>query len=220
MNPIIRGDFNMNSKVSIIVPIFNVENRLYKCIDSIIAQTYKNLEIILVDDGSSDSCPSICDKYNKEDNRVVVIHKQNGGLSSARNVGLDIATGDYICFVDGDDYINPNMIETLVYTAIKEAADIVHCDFECVDQEGNILDIAKRGYDKICSFNAYETICGYVKDYKVKVVSWNKLYNRHLFDNLRFDEGYVYEDELIFPKLISKSKKNIILNEKLYYSLV
>ncbi|CUQ11676.1 Hyaluronan synthase [Turicibacter sanguinis] len=207
----------MNRKVSIIVPIYNVEKRIHKCIESIINQTYGNLEIILVNDGSSDNCPFICNMYEIKDDRVTVIHKQNGGLSSARNAGLNIATGDYICFIDGDDYINSNMIEILVNHAIKENADIVHCDFECIDEEGKVLHIKNRGYNNKKYFDGYETICGYVKKYKVKVVAWNKLYKRELFDNLRFDEGYVYEDELIFPKLISRSKRNIILNKKLYY---
>ena len=113
-----------NNLISIIVPIYNVEKYLKKCIDSIINQTYKNLEIILVDDGSPDNCGKICDEYAKKDNRIKVIHKENGGVSSARNVGVENATGEYIGFVDSDDYIEKDMYEVLINNLKKENADI------------------------------------------------------------------------------------------------
>ena len=109
----------MSDKISVIVPVYNVENYLRRCVDSIINQTYKNLEIILVDDGSPDNCPVICDEYAQKDSRIKVIHKENGGLSSARNCGMDMATGEYIGFVDGDDWIESDMYKFLIENAEK-----------------------------------------------------------------------------------------------------
>ena len=115
------------SLISVIVPIYNVEKYLDRCVDSIINQTYKNLEIILVDDGSPDNCLAICDSWAEKDRRIKVIHKENGGVSSARNSALDIASGDYIGFVDSDDWIEPDMYEILIKNAKKYDADISRC---------------------------------------------------------------------------------------------
>ena len=118
--------------ISVIVPVYNIEGYLGKCIDSIIAQTYKDLEIILVDDGSSDHCGAICDKYAKKDNRIKVIHKPNGGLSDARNHGIEAATGSYLGFVDGDDYIEPQMYEKLHNALVENDAEMSICSFRYV----------------------------------------------------------------------------------------
>ena len=119
-------------KISIIVPIYNIEKYLPRCLDSILAQTYKNLEVILVDDGSVDNSGMIADKYARNDQRINVIHQVNKGVSAARNAGLDLATGDYIGFVDGDDYIEKDMYERLLFNAIKYKADISHCGYQMV----------------------------------------------------------------------------------------
>lgn len=204
-------------KVSIIVPIYNVEKYLERCIDSIINQTYKNLEIILIDDGSTDKCRNICENYKEKDSRIIVDHKENGGLSTARNRGLDISTGKYILFVDSDDYICDTMIEELLKLLLKYNADIAHCNFKIVDEFGNNMnDKHKDLYDENL-MNSYETIYSYIVDYRVKVMAWNKLYRRELFDYIRFKDGYVYEDEIIFPEIISKSELNITTNKKLYF---
>ena len=118
----------MKSLVSVIVPIYKVEKYLNKCVDSIINQSYKNLEIILVDDGSPDKCGEICDKYAEKDSRVKVIHKENGGLSDARNAGIDIAKGDYLLFVDSDDWITSNICEVLIKNANDNLSDIIACN--------------------------------------------------------------------------------------------
>ena len=120
----------MEQLVSIIVPIYNVEKYIKECIDSIINQTYKNLEIILVDDGSPDCCPKICDEYSKKDKRIKVIHKENGGLSSARNAGLDVAKGEYVSFIDSDDVVDEKFIETLYNLCIENNCDISECNFQ------------------------------------------------------------------------------------------
>ena len=131
----------MKSLVSVIVPIYKVEKYLNKCVDSIINQSYKNLEIILVDDGSPDKCGEICDKYAEKDSRVKVIHKENGGLSDARNAGIDIAKGDYLLFVDSDDWITSNICEVLIKNANDNLSDIIACNqYESFD----------GGFHKIC----------------------------------------------------------------------
>ena len=133
----------MSEKISVIVPIYKTEQFLSKCIDSIINQTYKNLEIILVDDGSPDNCPKICDEYAKRDNRIKVIHKENGGLSSARNAGIEIATGDFSAFVDSDDWIDSDMYESLVKLSDEYNADIAECGYRFIRPwkvENKILD--------------------------------------------------------------------------------
>ena len=117
----------MYSLLSVIVPIYNVEDYLNRCVDSIINQTYKNLEIILVDDGSPDNCPQMCDDYAKKDSRIRVVHKENGGLSDARNAGMKVATGEYVSFIDSDDYISLDFYETLFQTMVDNDSDIVEC---------------------------------------------------------------------------------------------
>ena len=117
----------MNSLISVIVPIYNVEKYLDRCVESIINQTYKNLEIILVDDGSPDNCTQMCDDYAKKDSRIRVVHKENGGLSDARNAGMEVATGEYVSFIDSDDYISLDFYETLFQTMIDNDSDIVEC---------------------------------------------------------------------------------------------
>ena len=126
-------------KISIIIPVYNVETYIHKCIGSVLAQTYRNIEVILVDDGSPDNSGIICDEYAKKDKRVIVIHKKNGGLSDARNAGIDAATGDYIVFVDSDDYIAPDMIEKLYETQKRNNADITVCGYRWVEFRCTII---------------------------------------------------------------------------------
>ena len=139
-------------KLSIIVPIYNVEPYLRKCIDSILAQTFTDFECILVDDGSPDNCPTICDEYAKKDSRIRVIHKENGGLSDARNAGLDIAQGEYIGFVDSDDYILEDMYSQMILKMDLYHADIVVCGIENIDENGNILE----NWQNLCGDSVYE----------------------------------------------------------------
>ena len=145
------------SLISVIVPVYKVENFLDRCVESIVGQTYENLEIILVDDGSPDNCPAICDNWAKKDGRIKVIHKENGGLSSARNAGLDVVTGEYFGFIDSDDWIEKDFFEFLITNALKENADISRCglylDYEdddsCHDQEvqyENPVVVDNKGY--------------------------------------------------------------------------
>ena len=207
-----------NELVSVIVPVYNVEDYLKKCVDSIINQTYTNLEIILVDDGSPDNCEKICDEYLNIDSRIRVIHKKNGGLSSARNAGLDIAKGKYISFIDSDDYIKENFIEALK-TSIRDA-EIAICGITNVLEDGEVcLDIEESPIkdERLSSLEALKKLA--TPNYFYYVTACNKLYLRSLFDDIRFEEGKINEDEYIVHKLFEKSNKIVTISDKLYFYL-
>ena len=209
----------MKDIISVIVPVYKVEKYLQRCIESIINQTYKNLEIILIDDGSPDNCGIICDEYAKKDNRIKVIHKENGGLSDARNAGLDIATGEYIAFIDSDDYIALNMFETLHSLMIKDNSDIALCSYMYIDENGKKIEsLNKQNPIKneiLSSFEALKKIGEHKSWYFV--VAWNKLYKKEIFNNLRFPYGKINEDEFIIHKVFGKSKSISCVESMLYY---
>ena len=212
----------MNKLISIIVPIYKVENYLKKCINSIINQTYKNIEILLIDDGSPDNCGIICDEYAKKDKRVKVIHKKNGGLSDARNYGIEASTGDYIIFVDSDDYISKNMCEILIKNALKYDADIISCNYKEIYSDNNREKINKQSIKKELEvYNNLEVIYKYFFDYTVDInVVWNKLYKRELFfkrESIRFPKGKLHEDDYTICKLYYYANKIVIINDVLYY---
>lgn len=206
-------------KISIIVPIYNVEKYLDKCIKSILNQSFEDFELILVNDGSTDSCGVICDKYKKLDGRITVIHKANGGLSSARNAGIDIARGEYIGFVDSDDYIHEKMYEILYNNAKKYNSDIVICKEKNVHENEENKSTYKINKFKVEQFNNIEAL---KKLYEVRttfVYAWNKLYKRNLFRDLRYPNGKIYEDEFITPKLIYKATIITYVELELYFYL-
>ncbi len=205
----------MKTIVSIIVPVYNVSKYIEKCVDSILKQTFCDFELLLIDDGSTDNSSYICDLYAKKDNRVVVVHKKNGGLSSARNRGLDIAKGDYVSFVDSDDYIEPNFIESLLDELMKKSSDLIVCNFSILDLNNNSLietpsiidgDVDEEGYWKLSACTRYG----------LTVVVWNKLYKKTIFEHLRFKDGVFHEDQEIIHKIISKCDKITFINKKLY----
>ena len=204
-----------NDLISIIVPVYNVEKYLKRCIESITNQTYKNIEIILVDDGSTDNSSKICDEYKNKDKRIKVIHKTNGGISSARNRGLDIAKGDYIGFVDSDDYISPNMYEILYKELINNKVDISSCD-SIIFKDNDIQFKKIESYKKYI-MNKLEAIETLIRNNNnVNPSAWNKLYKKKLFKNVRYPEGYVYEDILTTYLVIEKSNKLIHIKYPLY----
>ncbi|WP_270568128.1 glycosyltransferase, partial [Clostridium beijerinckii] len=204
-------------KLSIIVPIYNVERYLDKCIDSILNQSFKDFELILVDDGSPDKCGDICNSYSKLDRRIKVIHKQNGGLSSARNAGLDIAVGEYIAFVDSDDWINGDMYDTLYCIAKENNADIVQCRFKKVYNDiEEYVEISKK-VNIIDKIEALTNLIAYGEMHVQSVVTWNKIYKRMLFDDIRFPQGKIHEDEFTTYKFFYKSKKIVLCDDELYY---
>ncbi len=205
-------------QVSVIVPVYKVEKYLAECVESIRSQTYKNIEIILVDDGSPDSCPVMCDAFALGDSRVRVIHKQNGGLSSARNAGLDVAAGEYICFVDSDDYISDDMVSVLYEAAKNADAEMALCSLERFGdgtQAGNYLkhmpfEDGVLTSDEVCDLltSMYEACYA---------VACNKLYKKSLFDGLRFTEGRINEDEFIMHRLYMICSKVAVTVHPGYY---
>ena len=206
----------MNELISVIVPIYNVEKYLHQCLKSIVNQTYKNLEIILVDDGSPDNCPKICDEYSRKDKRIKVIHKENGGLSSARNAGLDVVTGEYISFIDSDDMIDEKFIETLYNLCKENNCDISECNLQRFEKE-----VVKKAdnYDKKIYTNYEMQRRLYIPEYFIRgIVVWNKLYKRYLYDDIRFPVGKINEDEFATYKVLYKCRSSIcVTEEELYY---
>ncbi|CEG28649.1 glycosyltransferase family 2 protein [Bacillus sp. B-jedd] len=203
----------MKIKISVIVPIYNVEEYLRRCIDSICHQSYKNLEIILVNDGSTDSCPIISDEYKDKDNRIKIIHKQNGGLSDARNVGIEHATGDYISFVDSDDYIAENMLEVLINLCLEKECDISVCGVvrKYSDREISISSDIEEVIDHETAFK-YLIQGKYFHDY-----AWNKLYKSELFTDITYPVGKIYEDVFTTYKLFAKANKIGFTDRPLYF---
>lgn len=207
-----------NELISIIIPVFKVEEYLEKCVDSIINQTYTNLEIILVDDGSPDNCGKICDEYAKKDTRVRVIHKENGGLSSARNAGLDVASGEYVSFVDSDDYIKENFIEVLYNLCVENKCDISECGYLRFQDEYESLEDSETISD-IKIYSNYEMQKKIYGEECVKtVVVWNKLYKKYIYEILRFPDKKVHEDEYTTYKAFFNTRTNIaVTNLNLYF---
>ena len=203
----------MEKFFSIIVPVYNVEQYLRQCIDSILGQTFADFELILVDDGSPDNCPEICDEYAKKDERVKVLHKENGGLSDARNAGLEIATGEYIAFVDSDDYVAPDMYESLYNLITQNDCDMAICRAVIVREQDTpiyedaedikIMDSDTANYQMI-----YKRLFG--------VNAWNKLYKRKLFDKIRFPKGLLYEDMATAYAFIGECNKVVYSPMKKY----
>lgn len=196
--------------LSVIIPVYNVKPYLEKCVESIVDQTYHNLQIILVDDGSTDGSQTICDELAQKDSRIVVIHKENGGLSTARNVGMDRAKGDYIAFVDSDDWLERNMYEVLINQLEAHDADLVACSFyECKGDEKKAVGDSKN----ISVFNTEEI---FINKNQLRFLVWNKVFRRSFVEKLRFVPGQVYEDFHFCRQVFLKTKKLIYLDVPFY----
>ena len=208
--------------ISIILPIYNVEKDLSRCIESILAQTYTEFEMILVDDGSPDRCGEICDRYAQEDTRIQVIHKKNGGVSEARNAGLDAAQGKYICWVDPDDYIHPQYLETLYRIMQESKADVVVCDYKTYypGEEKEIAPIDQiPTYEEISERNLYDD--DFLTNKRVKyVIIWNKLVKAELYNGIRYPIGKVHEDNYTTYKLLDQANKIVYTEQPLYYYMM
>lgn len=204
--------------ISVIIPVYNVENYLRQCLDSICGQSYSNLEIIIVNDGSTDNSGAIGDEYALKDERVRIIHKSNGGLSSARNAGLDIAKGEYIIFVDSDDYISLQMCECLYYKSLEQEADLVCAGtIQLLNGKEHSCPIVKEQLnynmdDFSTRYRFYDTCL----NRNLHMVAWNKLYHRHIFSNLRFARR-VSEDSFSIMEIYKSAHKIVFLPENLYY---
>lgn len=213
------ADCKMNDKISIIVPIYNVEKYLPKCIDSIVGQTYRNLEIILVNDGSPDNSRAICEDYASKDARIKVVNKENGGLSDARNAGLAVATGDYISFIDSDDYIHEDYCGNLMSLMVKHNADMAQCEFLKVYHSIDTFD-SEESNENITVLSSLEALNNlFNEQYVNSVVVWNKLYKRNLFKNIEFPKGKVHEDEYTTYKVLFETKKVVCTSQQMYYYL-
>lgn len=198
--------------ISVIVPVYNAEKYLDRCVESIVAQTYKNLEIILVDDGSTDNSPAICDAWAKKDSRIRVIHKKNGGVSSARNAGLDACTGDYIGFADADDWMEPDMYEVLIGNAKRYSADKSSCGYIYYGQQA------------VCAPAETCRVLQSSDEIRLRIVSgehnavWCAIYSRSVVGDIRFDESLkVAEDWLFNYQVCLKMSSEVIVNTPLYH---
>ncbi|MBE5740949.1 MAG: glycosyltransferase [Clostridiales bacterium] len=214
------------SKISVIIPVYKVEKYLDKCVESVVNQTYKNLEIILVDDGSPDRCPQMCDEWAKKDERIKVVHKQNGGLSSARNAGMEVATGEYIAFLDSDDFVDITMYQKLYDKMLEERSDICMCGITHVYEDGNTQIIKETNLTNLNKENVFKYLIVY-NSYVEKNIFytdnimgsvWRSLYKKELLDNLLFTNIYC-EDIIFMIDVFQRVNKISAVDENLYYYL-
>lgn len=204
-------------KISIIIPIYNVDKYLSACIETVIHQTYQNLEIILVNDGSTDICPQICDDYAAKDQRIIVIHKKNGGLSDARNAGMKIATGDYISFVDSDDLLSLDFYQNILNALIKNDADVVECGFVKFEKENELKEVNIK--TDIFNVEIYETENALLQllNGPLSIVVWNKMYKKNIVKGIEFPFGKINEDAFWTYKIFAKAKKIAKISAPLYF---
>lgn len=194
-------------KVSVIIPVFKAEKMLVRCVDSVLQQSYENIEIILIDDGSPDNCGKICNAYQKKDTRIKVIHQENQGVSAARNAGLNIASGEYILFVDSDDAIHKDLVIENLKLLKAHKADMVI--FNCIEIDGE-KDFTRKYVTKNSFISREEALV------TAPVLVTLKIYRKELFDNLRFPVNKIHEDNYIFPEIILRTNR-IFCNIKPYY---
>ena len=199
--------------VTVIIPVYNVRRYLAEALDSVIRQTYENLEIIVIDDGSTDGSSLICDEFAGKDSRIKVIHQENRGLSTARNVGLDRMTGEYVAFLDSDDAFCPGMIQTLLNAIITQQADIAVCDFSVHKTQGQMK---YNSADEVRSIVVdRDECCRIILNGKINAAPWNKLYRSKIWKELRFPNGHVYEGSYIAFDIMYQANKIVITDEKL-----
>ncbi len=203
----------MDALISVIIPVYRVEAYLHRCMDSVLAQTYENMEIILVDDGSDDGCPAICDAYAEQDGRVRVIHQKNAGLSGARNTGIEAAKGSYLAFVDSDDYLASDFLARLYEACVKTGSDMSVCRWEYVKGEA----IPEKGSGETRIFTGRQMLANlYIPDGAYFVVAWNKLYKRELFETIRYPLGRIHEDEATTYRIYHQVKQAAYVDASLY----
>lgn len=208
--------------ISIIVPIYRVEPYLSRSIESIINQSYKELEILLVDDGSPDGCGTICDTYAEKDTRITVLHQANAGVSAARNAGLAAAKGEYIGFIDPDDFIEPNMYLDMLHAIEADNADLAICGYNYVDEKGN-MDTNWLYYTSDNEVLTQKQLMSRMSDMPptIRLVTWNKLFRRELIKNIRFTEGlHSAEDVLFLTEYVLRTKKAVFVHKPLYLNTV
>lgn len=192
-------------KLSIIVPVYNVKDYLDKCISSILSQTFRDFELIIVDDGSTDGSEMLCDKWSKKDLRVKVVHKDNGGLSDARNVGIKLSCGEYLGFCDSDDWIEPEMFQELMSAALCNNADIAICRLQRITSQGDLIEII--GYNDYMVLDRNAATKDVLRDEPLPSYAVNKIYKRKLFDDIEYPLNRYFEDTATTYKLISRANK-------------
>lgn len=212
----------MNDLISVVIPAFNVDKYIERCIKSILNQTYSNIEIIIVDDGSTDDTPNIIDDYALKDHRIISVHKENGGVSSARMEGIHRASGEWIGFVDGDDVIEANMYEVLMNNAIKYNVDISHCGYRMIFPDGHILKFHATG--KTINANTEEGLYNLLKADYVEPGLWNKLYKKSLFEGFEdsdlWDSNIKYNEDLLMNYILFKKAKKSYYEDLVLYNYI
>lgn len=204
-----------NELVSIIVPVYNVEKYVERCLQTLMQQTYENIEIIIVDDGSPDRSGAICDEYALKDPRIHVIHQMNQGISGARNTGLEAAKGEFLAFVDSDDWVSPEMVEVLLNLMKQYEANISVCGTEICSDKGHVA-FHSDALDETCVYTRDEAMEELLDDQKIRNVLWNKLYSKNLFDGIRFPVGRVFEDIAITYRVIDRANRIVYSGSPLY----
>ena len=198
--------------VSMIIPVYGVEAYLGECLETVLNQTYSNLEIILIDDESKDHCPEICDEYAQKDARIKVIHQKNGGAANARNHGLEIATGEYICFIDSDDKIELNYVEKLLHAIKESQSDIAVCSFKqwYKDHSQDSMNCENREY------TSKDYVRKFLSDWTCGLI-WNKMFYKKTLDGVRFEEGHKIDDEFFTYQTVLKARKVAVFDKSLYW---
>lgn len=205
-------------KISVIIPVYQVEKYIDTCVQSVLKQTYTNLEIILVDDESPDCCPEICDNYAASESRVITIHQKNLGLSGARNTGLQHATGDYILFLDSDDYLEESFCENAIAMALQNDADIVVGEISSVDEQGSLLnDDNSLHFAESELLDNCEAMQALLEQTRMKGYAWGKLYRKSVVDGIEYPVGKVYEDRFTVPKYFLRAQNVCLCKDAVTY---
>lgn len=202
----------MDSVISVIIPVYNVQAYLPQCLDSVLSQSYSSLEIILIDDGSTDHSGSICDEYAAKDPRVIVIHQKNGGAAAAKNAGLRVATGTYLSFVDSDDYLEPGAYRHMATQLESQNADVIQCSFRDVFPDKSVPHIFDAEQKE---FRGVQFLAQFTKEWTCGLL-WDKLYVRSLFDGIFFEEGHKIDDEYFTYRGIMNARKIVRDNRVVY----
>lgn len=202
--------------VSVIIPVYNVQDYLARCVDSVLCQSYKDLEIILVDDGSTDHSGALCDDYASRDSRIKVIHKSNGGLSDARNAGLDVMTGDYVTFIDADDYVHPYFVELLLRGLHESGSQIAVCRWQELNDGEEHKSVDTQYLDTV-TFTRDEAINSIFYQQDLNHSACSRIFKAEIFKDLRFPVGVLYEDLAIIYPVLSKVEKVALIQPAMYY---
>jgi glycosyltransferase involved in cell wall biosynthesis len=206
--------------ISVVIPVYNTQKYLERCVESVLCQSYGNLEVILVDDGSPDNCGKMCDAFAQQDARIRVIHQDNEGQASARNRGLDIAKGEYIGFVDSDDYIDTGMYNSLYTLLVKNDVQIACCGTCVVDEQGKTKSTFNNPTEGIILYDRDQALGEHLHNTRITSSLCDKLYVAEIFNGIRMIEGMIYEDMEVLPRCLAKAQQVVYSSEPLYYNVM